>query len=66
MIRRKEELRQEPKERIRGGVGRAIQRSYLTPGDMLGVEFASAITLEADASVEKHRQPGKRGALPDP
>ena len=58
MIRRKDEVRQEPKERIRGGVGRALQREVLSPGEMAGIEIVSTITLEAGASVGEHRHQG--------
>ena len=58
MIRRRRETREEVREAMRGGSGRALLREVLSPGEMSGVEFVSVVTLDPDASVGDHRHDG--------
>lgn len=58
MIRRKAEAREEVRDAMRGGLGKALLREILSPGDMAGVDFVSLVTLESGASVGHHRHDG--------
>jgi quercetin dioxygenase-like cupin family protein len=57
MLKRSKELPQVPKEKIRGGSGKALAVDYLAPDEMAGVLAASRITLEPGASVGEHPHP---------
>lgn len=57
MFKRAKELPQVPKEKIRGGVGKALAVDYLAPDEMAGVLAASRITLEPGASIGEHPHP---------
>jgi quercetin dioxygenase-like cupin family protein len=57
MIRRRTEVEAQPKEAIRGGSGRAVQREYVRPGEMPGVGFVSVLTLEPGAVIGEHLHP---------
>jgi len=57
MLKRAKELPQAPKEKIRGGVGKALAVDYLSPDEMAGVLAASRITLEPGASIGEHPHP---------
>lgn len=58
MIRRKVEAREELRDAMRGGVGKALLREVVSPGDMAGVDFVSVVTLESGSSVGSHRHGG--------
>jgi mannose-6-phosphate isomerase-like protein (cupin superfamily) len=58
MIRRRAQAREEVREAMRGGLGKALLREYIAPGEMTGVEFVSVVTLEPGASVGEHIHEG--------
>jgi quercetin dioxygenase-like cupin family protein len=57
MLKRAKELPQVPKEKIRGGAGKALAVDYLAADEMAGVLAASRITLEPGASIGEHPHP---------
>lgn len=57
MIKKLQGLPSQEKEKIRGGVGRALAVDYLAPEEMAGVLAASRMTLEPGASIGEHPHP---------
>ena len=57
MFRFKTGLTGSQREKIRGGIGKALQVDYVGRGEMPGIGFISCITLEPGASVGEHSHP---------
>lgn len=57
MLRRLAEIAPERREKIRGGMGKALAWDYLKPGEMAGILASSRITLEPGASIGTHLHP---------
>jgi quercetin dioxygenase-like cupin family protein len=57
MIKKIDSLPAQVKEKIRGGVGKALAVDYLAPDEMAGILMASRITLEPGASIGEHLHP---------
>jgi mannose-6-phosphate isomerase-like protein (cupin superfamily) len=57
MIKKIEGLPEQVKEKIRGGMGKALAVDYLAPDEMAGILMASRITLAPGASVGEHLHP---------